>query len=197
MGRRTSPAYAERMKEMAARVEMLRREVDELEAGIERAEGKRRELIDARPEERENARVLALMPRATKLYRKQIDQGLGADPAASAKAFSVSNRALRVQSGGGAGMRKTAAVHFADRVGAGILGRMDWEPRQVLPTRSINSLKWLLLIETAAKAPLHCYRPSFPVGRRSGRSLPPSLDAEQKTYTFARATPTQRPSQDG
>jgi site-specific DNA recombinase len=77
-------AYAERMREIAARAETLQREIqeldaritrlherlkagdpdlaaDELQAGIERAENKRRELFDARPAERENARVLALM----------------------------------------------------------------------------------------------------------------------------------------
>jgi hypothetical protein len=45
---------------------------DELQSGIERAENKRRELLDARPAKRENARVLALMPRAAELYREQI-----------------------------------------------------------------------------------------------------------------------------
>jgi hypothetical protein len=34
----------------------------ELQGGIERAENKRRELLDVRPAERENVRVLALMP---------------------------------------------------------------------------------------------------------------------------------------
>jgi hypothetical protein len=57
--------------------------------GIERAENKRRELLDARPAERENARVLALMPRAAELYREQIVLGLGGDPAASAKARTI------------------------------------------------------------------------------------------------------------
>jgi len=60
-----------------------------LEAGIERAEGKRRELLNTRPAERENARVLALMPRAAALYREQIDQGLGGDPAAASKARTI------------------------------------------------------------------------------------------------------------
>ncbi len=78
-------AYAERMREIAARAEALPREIqeldaritrlherlragdpdlaaDELQAGIERAENERRELLDARPAERENARVLALVP---------------------------------------------------------------------------------------------------------------------------------------
>jgi hypothetical protein len=105
-------AYAERMREIAARAEMLPREIqeldaritrlherlkagdpdlaaDELQAGIERAENKRRELLDPRPAERENARVLALMPRAAELYREQIDLGLGGDLAAAAKARTI------------------------------------------------------------------------------------------------------------
>jgi hypothetical protein len=102
----------ERMREIAARAETLPHEIqevdarivrlrerlkagdpdlmaDELQAGIERAENKRRELLDVRPAERENARVLALMPRAAELYREQIDLGLGGDPAAAAKARTI------------------------------------------------------------------------------------------------------------
>jgi hypothetical protein len=105
-------AYAARMREIAARAETLPREIqeldaritrlrerlkagdpdlmaDELQAGIERAESKRRELLDVRPAERENARVLALMPRAAELYREQIDLGLGGDPASAAKALTI------------------------------------------------------------------------------------------------------------
>jgi len=78
-------AYAERMREIAARAATLPHEIqeldaritrlrerlkagdpdrmaDELQAGIERAGNKRRELLDVRPAERENARVLVLMP---------------------------------------------------------------------------------------------------------------------------------------
>jgi septal ring factor EnvC (AmiA/AmiB activator) len=105
-------AYAERMREIAARAETLPHEIqeldaritrlrerlkagdpdlmaDELQAGIERAENKRHELLDVRPAERENARVLALMPRAAELYREQIDLGLGGDPGAAAKARTI------------------------------------------------------------------------------------------------------------
>jgi site-specific DNA recombinase len=56
---------------------------DEQQAGIERAENNRSELLDVRPAERQNARVLALIPRAAQLYREQIDLGLGGDPAAA------------------------------------------------------------------------------------------------------------------
>jgi ferric-dicitrate binding protein FerR (iron transport regulator) len=62
---------------------------DELQAGIDRADNKRRELLDVRPAERENARALALMPQAAELYRAQIDLGLGGEPAAAARAAQI------------------------------------------------------------------------------------------------------------
>jgi hypothetical protein len=112
MAKEMQSAYAERMKAVAARAETLPRELleldarierlrerlkagdpdlaaDELEAGIQRAENKRHELLNARPAERENAWVLAMLPRAAELYREQIDQGLGGDPAAAAKARTI------------------------------------------------------------------------------------------------------------
>lgn len=112
MAKEIQAAYAERMKERAARLEMLPRDVqeldsriarmrerlkagdpdltaDELQVAIERAEGKRRELLEARPAGRENARVLALLPRAAELYREQIEQGLGGDVGAAAKARTI------------------------------------------------------------------------------------------------------------
>jgi site-specific DNA recombinase len=105
-------AYAERMRAVAARAADLPRELeeldarimrlrerlkagdpdltpDELQAAIDRAEAKRRQVFELQPTERENARVLALLPRTAELYREQIDQGLGGDPAASAKARTI------------------------------------------------------------------------------------------------------------
>lgn len=105
-------AYAERMREVAARAADLPRELeeldarimrlrerlkagdpdltpDELQAAIDRAEAKCGQAFDVQPTERENARVLAMLPRTAELYRKQIDQGLGGDPAASAKARTI------------------------------------------------------------------------------------------------------------
>ena len=46
-------------------------------------------MLDARPGERENTRVLALLPRAAELYRKQIEQGRGGDLVAVAKARTI------------------------------------------------------------------------------------------------------------
>lgn len=105
-------AYAERVREIAARVETLPRELqeldariarlrerlragdpdltsDELQLAVDRAESKRRELLNTRPAERENTRVLALLPRAAELYREQIDLGLGGDLEAAAKARTI------------------------------------------------------------------------------------------------------------
>lgn len=105
-------AYAERMRAAAARTADLPRELeeldarimrlrerlkagdpdltpDELQAAIDRAEAKRRQVFDVQPTERENARILAMLPRTAELYREQIDQGLGVDPTASAKARTI------------------------------------------------------------------------------------------------------------
>lgn len=58
---------------------------DELQVGIDRAEAKRRELLDARRTDSEDTRGLAMLPKAAELYRDQIDQGLEGDPAAVTK----------------------------------------------------------------------------------------------------------------
>jgi len=44
---------------------------------------------DARPAERESARMLAMLPRAAEVYREEIDLGLGGDPAAATKARTI------------------------------------------------------------------------------------------------------------
>ena len=49
---------------------------DELQAAIERAEGKRAELLAAQPGARRSAKVLSMLPRAAEAYRRQIEQGL-------------------------------------------------------------------------------------------------------------------------
>jgi site-specific DNA recombinase len=112
MAKEMHVAYAERMREIAARAESMPREVEELDArierlrerlkagdpdlttdelqvGIDRAEAKRHQLLSSQPTESENTRVLAMLPRAAELYRAQIDQGLGGDPNAVAKARTI------------------------------------------------------------------------------------------------------------
>jgi hypothetical protein len=52
-------------------------------------------VIDVRPAERENARVLACVPRAAELYREQIDLGLSGDPAVAAEARNGNEASIR------------------------------------------------------------------------------------------------------
>jgi hypothetical protein len=59
---------------------------DELQAAIDRAEFKHRELLAARPQAKSKARIGAMLPKAAELYRKQIELGLSGDTRATAKA---------------------------------------------------------------------------------------------------------------
>jgi len=59
---------------------------DELQAAIERAEGKRAALLAAQPSAKRSAKVLSMLPRAAEAYRRQIEQGLDGDPRAALKA---------------------------------------------------------------------------------------------------------------
>jgi hypothetical protein len=59
---------------------------DEIQAAIDRAEEKRRELEAAQPAARAGAKVLAMLPKAAALYRAQIEAGLDGDARAAAKA---------------------------------------------------------------------------------------------------------------
>jgi hypothetical protein len=112
MAKEMQVAYAEQVKQAAtwvqalpqelqaldARIDRLRERLkcghpeltaDEMQAAIERAEAKRSKLSDARPTERENARVLAMLPRTADYYRDQIDRGLGDDLVAAAEARAI------------------------------------------------------------------------------------------------------------
>ena len=59
---------------------------DEIQAAIDRAEAKRRELQDQQPEAKASAKVLSMLPRAAELYRRQVALGLDGDPRAALKA---------------------------------------------------------------------------------------------------------------
>lgn len=61
-------------------------EPDELQAAIDQAEDKRKELLAAQPEAKASAKLLTMLPRAAELYRQQIAQGLDGDPRAALKA---------------------------------------------------------------------------------------------------------------
>lgn len=59
---------------------------DELQAGIDRAEAKRRDLAAAQPETRALAKIHSMLPKAAPMYLRMIDQGLAGDARAAAKA---------------------------------------------------------------------------------------------------------------
>ena len=59
---------------------------DEIQADIDRAEAKRRELVDQLPKVRPTAKVLSILPGAGEMYRRQVAFGLEGDPDASLKA---------------------------------------------------------------------------------------------------------------
>jgi hypothetical protein len=59
---------------------------DELQAAIDRAEAKRRELEQQQPAARASAQMLAVLPRAAALYRQQVAQGLDGVTRAALKA---------------------------------------------------------------------------------------------------------------
>lgn len=63
-------------------------EQDEIQAAIDRAEGKRRE-IGATLTVNESAKVLTIVPQAAEAYRRQIAAGLDNDPAAASKARTI------------------------------------------------------------------------------------------------------------
>jgi hypothetical protein len=50
------------------------------------AETKRQELVAQQPEARASAKVLAMLPGAAELYRRQVAEGLDGDPRAALKA---------------------------------------------------------------------------------------------------------------
>lgn len=52
---------------------------DELEAAIAKADDGRRDLMTQRPAVNQTAEVLAMLPRAAELYRAQIDEGLSGE----------------------------------------------------------------------------------------------------------------------
>jgi site-specific DNA recombinase len=83
------------LQEFAARIERLRERLrngdpdmtgDEIQAALDRAEQKRRELEAQQPAVRDSAKVFSMLPKAAELYRRQIAQGLDGDERAALKA---------------------------------------------------------------------------------------------------------------
>jgi hypothetical protein len=59
---------------------------DEIEAALERAEGKRRELEGQLPEAQQFSNMLSILPKAAELFRHQVVQGLNGNPQEAGKA---------------------------------------------------------------------------------------------------------------
>jgi hypothetical protein len=83
------------LQELTARIARLRERLrhgdpdmqpDELQAAIDRAEAKRRELENQQPVAKASAKVLSILPRAAELYRRQVAQGLDGNPREALKA---------------------------------------------------------------------------------------------------------------
>jgi site-specific DNA recombinase len=83
------------LQELRARIERLRERLrqgdpdmaaDEIQAAMDRAEAKRRELEGEGPDGRQSAKFLAMLPQTAEAYRRQITQGLAGDLRAALKA---------------------------------------------------------------------------------------------------------------
>jgi len=86
------------LHELTARIERLRERLkqgdpdmtaDEIQAAIDRATEKRRELQNQQQTAMPSARMFTMLPRAAEAYRRQITLGLGGDPRAALKARSI------------------------------------------------------------------------------------------------------------
>ena len=62
---------------------------DELQAAIDRAEVKRRELQGLDATTLQSAKMFGMLPRAVEIYRRQIALGLEGDPRATTKARAI------------------------------------------------------------------------------------------------------------
>ena len=83
------------LQELSARIARLRERLrigdpdmptDELQAAIDRAEAKRRELLEQQPAAKESAKVLKMLPKAAESARRELVAALAGDSRASLKA---------------------------------------------------------------------------------------------------------------
>jgi hypothetical protein len=106
------------LQELIARIARLRERLrqgdpdltaDEIQAAIDRAEAKRKELESQQPDAKASAKVLSILPRAAELYRKQIANGLDGDAREAGKARVVLREMF-----GKINMRREGAMLFAE-----------------------------------------------------------------------------------
>lgn len=111
--------HAERIKELADREESLPTELkviserisrlrvrlavgdpdlesDEIQAAIDRAEEKRQKLLSEQPSVRHSAKMISMLPKAAKEYRRQIALGLNQDARAAGKARVLLRKLLGI-----------------------------------------------------------------------------------------------------
>jgi hypothetical protein len=67
---------------------------DELQAAVDRAKSKRRELENAQPAAKQSAKLLMLVPRMAEEYRRQIELGLDGNPRAALKSARRAARTI-------------------------------------------------------------------------------------------------------
>jgi site-specific DNA recombinase len=119
------------LQELSSRIDRLRERLkggdadmtsDELQAAIDRAEFKRRELQHNELAVEKSPKVHAIVPRAAELYRRQIAQGLDGNPEAARKARLF----LREWFGGKIRLEPLAdgglMAHWNQNVGALLMG---------------------------------------------------------------------------
>jgi hypothetical protein len=102
---------------------------DELQAAIERAESKRRELQAVPSFAKHRAQIFSVLPRAAELYKQQISLGLSGDREAVVKARPLLRELLggeiRLSPGEGGSLWAEYGIHVAALLleGAGTSGR--------------------------------------------------------------------------
>ena len=103
---------------------------DELQAAIERAEAKRRELQAVPSFAKQCAQILSVLPRAAELYKQQISLGLSGDREAVARARPLLRELfggeIRLSPGEGGSLWAEYGIHMTALLeGAGTSGRGD------------------------------------------------------------------------
>ncbi len=69
-------------------------EPDEIQAAIDLAEEKQKELVNAQPAAKQSAKMISMLPKAADIYRRQIDRGLDNDARAAGKARVILRKLL-------------------------------------------------------------------------------------------------------
>jgi len=93
---------------------------DELQAAIDLAEGKRRELLAQQPAAKKTARVLSMLPKAAEVARREITAALAGDSRASLKARVILRDAFNGE------------VRLVPEIGGGLMAHWSWSHASAL-----------------------------------------------------------------